>query len=163
VTRSRHVSLKAVSLAAVLVWVIVVGACSSSTSERGSGSTTTAAGKALPFVDSPSQAVLAAAAGLTFPDSVAGYRSVRVTTSELNVSFTVAAADLDAFVTGSHLGTLTPNKRIILHSSPVWDLNPTGTVQSAVSTRRGLERGVEVVTSDTDPTTDTIRLVVATP
>jgi hypothetical protein len=143
--------------------VIAVGAagCSKSTTAGGSGSTTTTAGQSLPFEGSPSQAVLAEAAGLSFPTSVSGYRSVRITGSELNVSFTIAATDVDTFLSGSHLGALTPNKRIILHSSPVWDLNPTGTVESAVSSRRGLERGIEVVTSATDPTTDTVRLVVA--
>jgi hypothetical protein len=143
--------------------VVALGAagCSKSPTAGTSGATTTTTGQSLPFQGSPSQAVLAEAAGLNFPTSVSGYRSVRITGSELNVSFTIAAADVDMFVSGSHLGTLTANKRIILHSSPVWDLNPTGTVQSAVNSRRGVERGVEVVTSATDPTTDTVRLVVA--
>jgi hypothetical protein len=146
---------------ACVAMLLGVAGCSKSPTPGQAKATPTTTTKSLPFDGSPSQAVLAEAAGLNFPASVSGYRSVRITGSELNVSFTIAATDVDPFVSGSHLGALVANKRIILHSSPVWDLNPTGTVQSAVSRRRGIERGVEVVTSATDPTTDTVRLVVA--
>jgi len=142
--------------------IVLIGAagCSKSPTPGGSAATTTAAGPTLPFEGSPSEAVLAEAAGLTFPTTINGYRSVRVATNELDVSFTIPATDLDAFITGSHLGTLVANKKIINHPSPVWDLQTTGSVQSVVSNRRGIERGIEVVASASDPTTDTIRLVV---
>jgi hypothetical protein len=148
---------------AAMAAIVLVGAagCSKSPTPGGANATTTVAGPSLPFEGSPSDAVLAEAAGLTFPTSINGYRSVRVAANELDVSFTIPATDLDAFVTDSHFGALVPNKKIINHPSPVWDLTTTGTVQSAVSTRRGIERGIEVVASAADPNTDTVRLVVA--
>ncbi len=152
--------MRAAAVAVAIVALATVTGCSKSPTP-GAVSTTTATGKSLPFDGSPSQAVLAEAADLSFPESVAGYRSVRVSNDELDVSFTIAAADLQPFVTGSHLGTLTANKRVINHPSPVWDLNPTGSVQSTVSERHGVQRAIEVVVSDTNPTTDTVRLLVA--
>ena len=147
----RRLGVATVLLAAVAV---AVGACSKSVTP-GAATTTTAA--SLPFESSPSKDELARVAGLRFPASTAGYQSVRVDPSELDVSFTIAATDVDGFASGSGLGALAQG-RVIQHGSPVFPQNPTGTVRSAVSTHGRVTRVVEVVDDPGQPTS--IRLIV---
>jgi hypothetical protein len=59
-----------------------------------------------------------------------------------------------------------PDRRIIVHPSPIWDLDPGPgtTIESAQSEVQGLVRRVEVVTDDGQTSgLATVRLVVAAP
>jgi hypothetical protein len=125
------------------------------------GGTTTTSRDALPFASSPSADRLAKRAGLAFPASMTHYRSVRVADDELDVTFTVAPEDVAAFAEESGFGTLTPGRLIIVHPSPIWDLDPGGDVESGESRHDGLVRRVEVVTVPGEPLR-TVRLLVTT-
>jgi hypothetical protein len=141
------------------------------------GPTTTVSSERLPFGGSPTRAELADIASLGFPDSVTGYRSARVGPAELDVTFQLPADDVPDFLDASQLGDLAPGRRIIVHPSPLWDLDPGpgAMVASAQSEVDGLVRRVEVVTDDASPAGDatstgdassglaTVRLVVAAP
>ena len=134
--------VRAVGVAASLVVAgIAVAACTDSDDP---GATSTTAGPTLPF-RAPSKTELGDAAGLAFPDAVGEYRSVQLSPNQLDVTFTIAAADLDAFVDGSDLGELVPGERVMAHASPLWELNPDDVVRGAESERDGYRRTVEVV------------------
>jgi hypothetical protein len=155
--RSRVAGL----LGALLVAVVLASGAGCSKSPTPGGTTTTSLRGALPFADSPSADALAKTAGLEFPSSMDDYRSVRVSDSELDVIFTMSPDDVDAFADGSDLAPLTPGKLIIVHPSPIWDLDPGGDVQSAQSVHDGIVRQVEVVTVPGEERRS-VRLVIAT-
>lgn len=142
----------------VVVLSLVGGAGCSSNGDP--GATSGVSGPTLPF-ERPSKAELADRAGLSFPSSVEDYRSTLVGPSELNVAFTMAASDLEGFVSGSGLPALTEGRRLIAHPSPVWEQNPAGTVSSTASVHDGLTRIVEVVTPDPPTGSVGVRLVVS--
>jgi hypothetical protein len=146
-------------LGALVVAAALVGGCSKSPTPG--GTTTTALRGALPFDASPSAKKLSKVAGLEFPESMADYRSVRVADNELDVTFTMSPDDVAAFAEGSGLDPLTPGKLIIIHPSPIWDLDPGGTVESGQSVHDGLVRQVEVVTVPGEEPR-TVRLLVTT-
>ena len=150
---------RAVAGAILLAVATVVGGCTKSPTPG--GETTTTLRPALPFSASPSASDLADAAGLGFPDSISNYRSVRVAPAELDVTFQLPSADVAEFVDGSDLGDLSPERILTVHPSPLWDLDPGGTVQSSQSVHDGILRLVEIVTV---PGQDlrTVRLVVTT-
>ncbi len=143
-----------------LVAVVVGAGCDdqgSTSSDDAAGDTTTTTA-ALPF-DSPSKDELADATGLVFPDSVAGYRSVQLSPGQLDVTFTLPAADVDAFLEDSDLPPLTDDERTLAHASPLWELNPTDTYAGTATSRDGISIALETVGSG-DPVT--VRLTVTT-
>lgn len=79
---------------------------------------------------------------------------------DLHVSFTIDADDADAFDERSGLH-LAAGKRVITHSSPLWELNPSGEISGGASADSAVRRTVEVVTPavDTDPLQ--VRLVIS--
>lgn len=138
----------------VLVAAVLVGGCAK-TPTPGLPATTTVA--PLPFEGSPSRAGLAKAARLVVPPSAGTYRSTRIDRSELHVTFTLPASDVEQFVTDSELPPLTEGRRLIIHPSPLWDQNPEGPVASTTSRAAGVTRTVEVL-GEGDPRT--VRLTV---
>ena len=107
----------------------------------------------------PTKAMVARDAGIAFPSSTDGFRAARVG-GDLHVSFTIDADDADAFDERSGLH-LAAGKRVITHSSPLWELNPPGEISGGASADSAVKRTVEVVTPtvDTDPLQ--VRLVIS--
>lgn len=146
----------AIGVAFVAITSLALAGCTKQTTPGGS-SAVTAPSVTLPF-DAPSASQLASAAGLLFPGSLMDYRSVKFDAATLNVGFTLAANDVDSFTTGSSI-TLSPDTRLITHSSPVWEQNPAGSISSGKKTYNGLTSTVEVASTGADRVT--VRLVVA--
>lgn len=121
------------------------------------GGATTTTQIPLPFSESPSRAEVERASGLRLPASTSDYRSVRVGEGELDITFRFATGDVDAFVAASKLPPL-GDQRLIAHPSPVWSLDPGGTVRSTSTTRRGLRIAVEIIDGGA---TSTARIVIA--
>ena len=67
---------------------------------------------------------------------------------QLDITFTMPAAAVDGFVEGSGLPEPVADQRVVLHSSPLWKLNPdAGTSVSGSSDTLGeVNRSVELVT-----------------
>ena len=141
------------------VSLVLVGACSKSPTPG--GTTTTAGREALPFKGSPAAEDVGERAGLAFPESVTDYRSVRVSDSELDLIFRIAPDDVAAFAEDSGLAPLQAGRLIIVHPSPIWDLDPGGDVESGQSVHDGLVRQVEVVTVPGEDLRS-VRVVIAT-
>lgn len=134
------------------------GAASSTTTAAGAtadgasgpGSTTAAT---LPF-DSVTRDELAEAAELDLPAGTADFLTARLPDrSQLDVTFTVATDEAQGFVTGSGLPTPVAGDRMILHASPLWELNPGSEIRGAQDTVPGpdgvdLRRAVELVDED---------------
>lgn len=88
-------------------------------------------------------------ASLHFPDSVTQFRLTSLSVGQIDVSFQMAADDVEEFATESGLD-LVAGQRVIPHSSPVWG-TPDYTVaefSGAISTRNGVVRAVEVTAND---------------
>jgi len=93
----------------------------------------------------PTKADVAHDAGISFPASTSDFRLVRISADQVDVTFTVDAADVDAFATGSKL-TLVPDQRVITHASPLWELTVEGAeLRGATSASNGLTRDIEVI------------------
>jgi len=79
-------------------------------------------------------------AGLAFPEGTDDLLTARPGGEQLDVTFTMPAEAEQGFVEGSGLPELVPGERQVLHSSPLWRLNPgdseegTGTTASSSST-----------------------------
>ena len=129
---------------ALLVWGLV----SSAGSPAGESSS------AVPF-STPSRSEIARRAGIAFPDSTTKFESVKAA-DELHVVCTIAARDVAAFESGSKLA-LVAGKRVVIHASPIWDLNPTGQISGGSSRFGAIERQVEVAV---DGSVATIRMVL---
>jgi hypothetical protein len=135
------VSRRNVAFLAVMAVLLAVGLAL--IASGGSDHATSGGATTLPF-DSPSRAQLERATGLHLPASVTGYQSVQLAPSQLDVTFHLAPADVDALVSRSGLPPLSA-ARVIAHSSPLWELNPTGTVRGTSATRDGMQLDLEVV------------------
>lgn len=129
---------------ALLVWGLV----SSGGSPAGESSS------AVPF-STPSRSEIARRAGIAFPASTTKFESVKAG-DELHVVCTIPTADLGAFETGSKV-TLVAGKRVVIHASPIWDLNPTGLISGASSRFGAIDRDIEAAV---DGATATIRIVL---
>lgn len=74
-------------------------------------------------------------AGLELPDSTSDFLTARLDDdSQLDVTFTIDPADEATFLDGSDLPRPVEGGRVILHSSPLWELNAEGTVSGSVDT-----------------------------
>lgn len=105
--------------------------------------TKTSAGVDLPA--SPTSAQIAQRTGLSFPTSMQDFRLVN-TGDAVDISFNMAANEVDTFASGSGL-TLTDGGRVIRHSSPVFEQNPAGGVSSGTITKDSLRADVEVAST----------------
>lgn len=93
--------------------------------------------------------------GLTLPASVEGFRATRTTTDQLQVTATVT--DADGTRLADDLG-LEADRRVVTHSSPLWELNPSGTIRGGTSRHEEVERTVEVI--DDDGARSTVRMIL---
>jgi hypothetical protein len=71
-------------------------------------------------------------AGLGLPESTSDFLTARLDDdSQLDVTFTIDPAEEAEFVEGSGLPQPVEGERVILHSSPLWELNTEGTVRGS--------------------------------
>lgn len=149
--------LRILGLAAVVLVVVGIVLVVTGGDDGPSGpSTTTSApsdGEApkvtLPL-DDTSVAGVSALAGLTVPDGVADFLSAATEDrTQLDVSFTLPGDQVGTFVAASGFPTLVEGDQVITHSSPLWKLNPEGTVSGAADSVEGAQgtvtRAVETV------------------
>lgn len=146
--RRRIARLAPAILIAVTAPILVVGAVACSSDDDASS-----------FLDqvAPTKADVAAEADIEFPASTKDFRLVRVSGNQLDVTFTVTAADVDVFATGSSI-ELKDGERSIQHASPLWELAVPDDVQGGVSTKDGVKRSAEVIPSGD---TATVRLSIS--
>lgn len=144
--RGARLGTAVVMMGALGLGLIGATSCSSGTDD------------ASPLIEqvAPTKADLARDARITFPASTADFRLVRISGSQLDVTFTIASADVDAFASGSGI-TLTEGRRVITHASPLWDVAVTGSMSGGSSTKGNLDRSAEVVP---DGDRATVRLTV---
>ncbi|UDY33989.1 hypothetical protein [Dermatobacter hominis] len=154
---SNRWKLRLLGIAAVVLVVIgIVLVVTGGDDEPAGPSTTTttaAEGQApratLPL-DDTSTAGVSALAGLTIPDGVADFLSAGTEDrAQLDVTFTLPTDQVATFTSGSGFPTLVEGDQVITHSSPLWKVNPGGTVSGAADTFRGddgsVARAVETV------------------
>jgi len=139
--------LTAAATAVLLGLTPVVAACSGDDADTPSGALDQVA---------PTKADLEREAGISFPASMTGFRLVRISGEQLDVTFSITAADVEAFASGTGI-TLTPGQRAITHASPLWEVAIQGEFSGGTSTKAGVERAAEVVP---DGNTATVRLTV---
>jgi hypothetical protein len=125
---------------ATAVLVLTTGAlgtaCSRDDGPAAPRTTTTRPGPpaTLPFT-SVSQAELSRLAGLSFPPGTADFLTAQLQNrAQLDATFTMAADQAGAFVSGSGLKEPVAGKRVVTHSSPLWKLNTSGELRGTVRT-----------------------------
>ena len=105
--------------------LVLFGGVDEVTDGSGSG------GAALELSDTDADSV-SELAGLELPDSTSDFLTARLDDdSQLDVTFTIDPADEAAFLQGSGLARPVGGERVILHSSPLWELNAEGTVRGS--------------------------------
>jgi len=111
-------------------------------------------------LDDTSIAAVNKLAGLHIPTDASGFLTTfPEARTQLDVSFTLPPDQVAAFVSGSGLAAPVAGTRVITHSSPLWKLNPEGTVAGVTDTTSGVARAVETV-----PEGDKVRVrIVLTP
>jgi hypothetical protein len=105
--------------------LVLFGGADEDTDGSGSG------GATLELSDTDADSV-SELAGLELPDSTSDFLTARLDDdSQLDVTFTIDPADEAAFVEDSGFAEPVEGERVILHSSPLWELNAAGTVRGA--------------------------------
>jgi hypothetical protein len=102
----------------------------------------------LPLEDT-SRAAVEELTGLAVPAEASEFLTARLDDGrQLDVTFVVPAAAVDGFVAGSGLPEPIADERVVLHSSPLWKLNPDeGSTLEGTSDEYGsVQRAVELVT-----------------
>ncbi len=83
--------------------------------------------------------------GIDVPEGAADYLSARLDGDrQLDVTFTVTPEQLAGFISSSGLPPVTEGNRVILHSSPLWKLNPGTPISGVADIRDATNRAVEV-------------------
>jgi hypothetical protein len=151
-TRSRRNLVVAVllvlGLAAGLVLVLTGGDEESASTTTSAVTTTAPEVDPLPLEDT-SQAALEELTGLVVPAEATGFLTARLDDDrQLDMTFVMPAASVPAFIAASGLPQPVADERVVIHSSPLWKLNPTeGAALSGVSDSYGtVDRSVELVT-----------------
>ncbi len=88
--------------------------------------------------------------GLVFPAAMTNFLTAELEGgSQLDITFVMAADQVPDFVKSSGLPEPAQDKRLILHSSPLWKLNPDEdtTLSSAQDDHGDVHRVVELLTN----------------
>ena len=156
---------RAVAAVAVGVLLSATGCTKQPTPGADGGASTSVDGPTLPLGEAPTADEVSEVAGLVWPPSMEGYRSVRLDPGELDVTFRLPNAEVARFVEDSGFDRLQPGRRIVdQHMSPLWEVNPPdgSTTAWAESKVDGILRRLEVVTASGAEAGDaTVRLVIA--
>lgn len=104
-------------------------------------------GVTLPLTDL-SAAAVSQLTGLVFPADMTEFLTAKLDTdTQLDVTFVMPTASTAAFLADSGLPAPTADERLILHSSPLWKLNPDEgtTLSSTQGDAGGVRRVVELL------------------
>ena len=127
----------AVLAAAAAVATGAVGtACSRDDGPAAPRTTTTRPGppSTLPFTN-VSEAELARQTGLVFPPGTSDFLTAQLQNrTQLDVTFTLPADQVAAFVSASKLKEPVAGKRVVTHTSPLWKLNADGEIRGTART-----------------------------
>ena len=96
------------------------------------------------------QEAVATLSGLAIPATASEFLTARLDSDrQLDVTFVIPADSVDAFLADSGLETPEDDRRVVLHSSPLWKLNPDpGTTLAGTSdTVDDINRAVELLTA----------------
>lgn len=107
-------------------------------------------GEPLPL-DDVSQAAIAELTGLAFPADATEFLTANTDDDrQLDITFVMPTAAVAGFVSGSGLPDPVADQRVVVHSSPLWKLNPDETTPiSGISDTSGdVARSVELLTQD---------------
>lgn len=121
-----------------------------------SGDNADATSPTLPSIDMTADE-LSRLGGLEFPEDMTDFRSVALENNlQFDITFTIPASSVDTFIRDSELPTPVEGNRVLIHASPLWDMNPPeGTTVAASKDRHGdVDRAVELLTVTPDQTTD---------
>ena len=111
------------------------------------GSSTTMSVNTLPL-DDLSVAAITEMSGLTFPTDMTEFLTSRGDTNrQLDLTFVIPSASAATFLADSGLPAPVANKRLVIHSSPLWKVNPPegSTISSSQGKFGQVKRAVELV------------------
>lgn len=129
--------------AAVAVWLIVSGGPDGAEDDRDAGDGDTSA--TLDLSDT-SQAGVETLTGLEFPEGTNGFLTARLEDdSQLDITALIPAEQESAFLAASGLEQPEAGRAVITHSSPLWELEPGGTVRGVSDRHEDLLRRVELL------------------
>lgn len=115
--------------------------------EEDAPTSTATPGVTLPLADL-SQATVSQLTGLAFPADMTEFLTAKLDTdTQLDITFVMPESSTAAFLTDSGLPAPTADERLILHSSPLWKLNPDEgtTLSSSQGDAAGVHRVVELI------------------
>lgn len=113
-----------------------------------------------PLFDAPSKDEINDLAGFAIPEETEEFRAVVISEGELNVQFKMRSDEVKAFSSGSGL-ELESGNRVIIHASPIWELNVEGEYLGGESNLDSILRRVEVIDDGTPEVT--VRLSLSVP
>lgn len=100
-------------------------------------------------LEDSSQASVEELSGLDFPDSASGFLSAQLEDgSQLDITAVMPPSEEAGFLVSSGLAAPVEGERVITHASPLWDLNPPGTIRGVADDRARVHRAVELVEED---------------
>ena len=111
------------------------------------GSSTTMSVNTLPL-DDLSVTAITEMSGLTFPTDMTEFLTSRGDTNrQLDLTFVIPSASAATFLADSGLPAPVANKRVVIHSSPLWKVNPQegSTISSSQGRFGQVKRAVELV------------------
>jgi hypothetical protein len=131
------------ALTAIALWLLFLQPDPAEEAGEDSGD-----GDALVF-ETTSMENVAERAGFNFPESTDDFLTAQPESrSQMDVTLTIDPAEAEAFLKESGFPPAVADKRLILHSSPLWELNPDSEVSSTVATHDGIARTVELTEED---------------
>ncbi len=146
--RRLLVAIGLLVLGAVGVFLVVTGGDDPAPGGNASVPSTPGTGRptsTLPLEDT-SLAAVEELSGLAVPDSATDVLTAKLDNDrQLDLTFVMPADAEAGFLTGSGLPPLTPDNRVVLHSSPLWKLNPGVPIRGVADVRDGVNRAVELV------------------
>lgn len=105
-------------------------------------------------------AALSDLSGLRFPEEMTGFRSVALDNDvQYDITFVIPARSVAPFLEDSGLPEPSADQRVLIHASPLWELNPPdGTIIRSTRDRyQDVDRAVELVSPDVAGSDDTTR------
>lgn len=136
------------------------GTQSGGTGSGGSGATPSSRPPTATLPDHEATAAgIAEMAGLVFPTEMIEFRSAaNPNRQQLDLMFSAPPASVSRFLSDSELPSPTEGERLILHGSPLWELNPgeNTAISSTEDRSNKIARTVELVTNTADPAANVV-------